>query len=163
MDELQSSWESSTGDVIQLNLCENREMSDAWNEEEGGCQEEHVVRGGARGIEHKEQEVSGIGCGGCPFQVLAYVKGTVQGGPFSQATEVSGSVSLGDLYDVDKIFQYPYLVYLSCSGDNPACFSLNGELYEDGHLDLEILMSSDSQYQKVKLSLSGPAACQAID
>ncbi len=162
MDELESVWENPEQDAIVLTLCEDKEMSDKWDGQES-CQESHVVRGEGRSIEHTEQESSGVGCGGCPFEVLAYVKGTIEGGPFSQAASVAGSVSFGDIYDVDKIFTYPYHVYLTCTGDAPACFSVSGELFEDGHLELEYLKDVNSEYKMFNLSRTGPSGCHAID
>ncbi len=162
MQEVQSVWESREDNNIQLSLCEDMERSDEWNEP-GGCQEAHVVRGMGRALEHKEQEPSGVGCGGCPFMVMTYVKGTIQGGPFTEPTPVAGTVSFGDLYDVEKIYHYPYEIYLYCTDEPSSCESINGSLSESGDLELQILDDINSEYLTVSLTMQGPSACQAID
>ncbi|HSA23829.1 MAG TPA: hypothetical protein P5076_20375, partial [Myxococcota bacterium] len=129
--------EFSTLEGSVLSLCENRELSDAWKDP-GGCQEAHVVRGGGRGLAHSEDEPSSIGCGGCPFAVLAYVKGTWTGAPFAEPVEVEGEVALGDLHEPGGVFGYPFQVYLTCKGDSPACAVIDGELQENGHLALRV-------------------------
>jgi len=140
MQELASEFTSLEGTL--LSLCEDRARSDAWNEP-GGCQEAHVVRGAGRGLVHTEDEPSGIGCGGCPFAVLAYVKGTWSGAPFDSPVEVEGQVGLGDLYEPGGVFAYPYRVDLTCKGDAPACAAIGGELHEDGRLSLRVYQSWD--------------------
>ena len=156
---LESTWGAEGTNGLQLSLCEDRARSDAWDYP-GDCQEAHVVRGDGRGLEHKEDEVSGVGCGGCFFNVLAYVRGLVSGGPFSEPVRVEGGVDLGDLWNVDKVFAFPYRFNLTCTGEVPACYSITGELQENGQLDLEVHLEFDMppEYQET-LPLQGAASC----
>ncbi len=143
MAVLESTWAEDGTDGLQLSLCEDRVRSDAWDNP-GDCQEAHVVRGGGRGLEHKEDEPGG-GCGGCPFGVLAYVQGVISGGPFSEPVSVEGEVYLGDLYNVGSIFAYPHRLDLSCTGEVRACYGISGELQENGQIDIKVHLDNDMQ------------------
>ncbi|MBW2702222.1 MAG: hypothetical protein JRF33_15495 [Deltaproteobacteria bacterium] len=155
---LESTWAIEGTDGLQLSLCEDRVRSDGWDSP-GACKEAHVVRGDGRGLEHKE-DAAGIGCGGCFLGVRAYVRGLVSGGPFSEPVRVEGCVELGDLWNVDKVFAFPYRVNLTCTGEVPACDSITGELQENGQLDLEVHLDFDMppEYQET-LPLQGAASC----
>jgi hypothetical protein len=138
MAEIASVFEG--GEDVVLTLCEDRELSDAW-QDPGGCQEAHVIRGGGRGLAHTESEPSNIGCGGCPFNVLAYVTGTLSGGPFDEPAEVAGEILTGDLYD--EPFAYPFRLNLRCQGGFAPCTMIGGTLEQDGSLTLEVYIHSD--------------------
>ena len=73
-----------------------------------GCEVEHVVRGEGLGEPH-QGTASSVGCGGCPMDVVAHVKGTVEGGPFPETFTVTGRVVLGSNYD-ESPYEYPYLL-----------------------------------------------------
>lgn len=135
--ELETVWSESVAGGFVLTLCEDRERSDAWSYP-GGCQEAHVVRGGGRGLDHKEDEASGIGCGGCPFDVVALVRGTLAGGSLAEPVELEGRVIFGDLHDVGGIYDYPYRLNVICLGEFAACKSIGGELFEDGRLEMKL-------------------------
>ncbi|MBN2499016.1 MAG: hypothetical protein JXR96_30785 [Deltaproteobacteria bacterium] len=161
MLELESVFETSATSAggPRLALCENRELSDAWDSP-GGCQQAHVVRGGGRGIAHMEDGV-GFGCGGCPFGVVAFVRGTWTGEPFAEPVELQGSVGMGDLYDAGEIFSYPYRFYLQCKGEIPACASIDGELDQTGELRLSVHFDQTDVGHYV-LQAGGQAECPAL-
>jgi hypothetical protein len=159
MLELASVYTAGT-DGPSLVLCEDRVRSRAWNDP-GDCQEAHVVRGDGRGVEHKENEPSGIGCGGCPFDVLAYVRGTWTGAPFAEPVEVEGEVRLGDLYSVPEIFSHPYTFELRCVGQSPACAAISGQLDDAGQLVLTVYADYDNPNGAPVTFQTGDAAiCQ---
>ena len=162
MTVLESTWAADETDGLQLSLCEDRVRSDAWDNP-GECVRAHVVRGGGRGLAH-EEDVSGGGCGGCPFGVLAYVQGTISGGPFSEPVPVAGEVYMGDLYDVGSIFSYPHRISLGSTGDVPAFYSISGELQENGQIDIKVYLDQDMQPDhELTLSMRGAATCTTID
>src|SRR6266545_6268067 len=94
--------EAGTGGLV-LSLCEDVAASEGWSPD---CRYQHVVQGGGRGRAH-EEDVGGVGCGGCLFMVVAYVQGTVEGGPFTQPTPVRGMVTLQSGRDSNP-YGFPY-------------------------------------------------------
>ena len=113
---------------LSVALCEDLDAV----EDPSSCQVQHTVRGGGRGRSH-EAEQGGVGCGGCPFATVAFVKGTVSGGSFSAPQAVTGEVTLG--YGTgDDPYGFPYRVTLTCEG-TPSCY-LTGMLEEDGSLQI---------------------------
>lgn len=156
MTELETVFSEVTAGSLKLSLCEDRARSDAW-QEPGGCQEAHVVRGGGRGLEHQEDEPSNIGCGGCPFDVRAYVQGVLEGGEFAEPVALEGTVHLGDLHDPGEVFAYPYALDLRCK-EASCTLLVSGQLHDNGRLELEIRQGwSDSSPVRARLQ-AGPAA-----
>ncbi|NMB76392.1 MAG: hypothetical protein GYA21_14840 [Myxococcales bacterium] len=160
MAELETEFSQSASGGIRLSLCEDRARSDAWNEP-GACGEAHVVRGGGRGIEHEEKEPSGIGCGGCPFSVLAYVTATIDGGPFAEPVSLAGEVRMGDLYRPSEVFAYPYTLELARCKEQGCDVRVHGLLYADGRLELEVRRGDFSLLTTARLQAGPAAVCAA--
>jgi hypothetical protein len=107
-----------------------------------GCEVEHVVRGKGLGEPHQGTE-SSVGCGGCPMEVVAYVTGTVEGGPFTDTLAVTGRVVLGSNYDQSP-YDYPYQIALDAvDGDN--IYRLEGTM-TDSELRVEIRLPSRTDW-----------------
>ena len=140
------------GEGLNLMLCED--VAAAEEQPNGDCQVDHVVRAGGLGERHREDH-SGIGCGGCPFDVVAFVRGQVDGGPFAEPAAVSGRVHLQSGYD-DRPYAFPYYVDLYCDDEASPC-SLGGTLHEDGRLEL----ASFDQHHQIDADLDrlGDVAC----
>lgn len=137
---------------LTLALCEDLSAAEA--QPNGDCQIDHVVRAGGLGERHHEEH-SNIGCGGCPFDVVAFVHGQVAGGPFGEPVPVRGMVHLGRNYG-ERPYAFPYYVDLSCEDETAPC-SLGGTLYEDGRLELA---SFDQNHQlDTDLTRLGDTAC----
>ncbi len=143
--------ESGAGDLV-LSLCEDVAASEGWRP---GCRYQHVVQGGGRGLAH-EEDVGGVGCGHCFFWVIAYVQGTVDGGPFAQPTAVRGSVNLRSGYDDDP-YGFPYYLDLNCDGTDPC--HLQGPLDAAGAIDLQVTVGTTSTTSQQMLARQAPAAC----
>jgi len=107
-----------------------------------GCEVDHVVRGQGLGEPHKGAE-SGVGCGGCPMEVVAHVTGTVEGGPFSDTLTVTGRVVLGNNFD-DSPYDYPYHVELDAV-DGDSIYRLEGVM-TDTELRVEIRQPSRTDW-----------------
>jgi hypothetical protein len=107
--------------------------------ENGSCQVEHVVRAGGKGETHRGTD-TGNGCGGCPMDVVAYVRGEAEEGPFDGTVEVTGQVILGSNYEADP-YEFPYLIELDAvEGDT--LYRIEGELYEDGTVRVSVTAPS---------------------
>lgn len=142
METIASSW-SSSGSATELSLCEDLTVELGDN----GCHYGHQVRGGGRGLRHEHE--GGIGCGGCPLDTGAAVKGT-----FSSASlgtvEVAGTIHLQSAYHDDP-YEFPYHVDLHCVTGQ--C-TLSGILNEDGSLELDV-----DGVLPVTLARTAAAAC----
>ena len=147
MAVIASRWTSPSG--LTLSLCEDVSAP----EQGGGCDVEHVVRGGGRGRSHEEER--GIGCGGCPSRNLAVVNGFISGGGLSGTVMVKGEVTLGGLGD-ENPYEFPYNVSFTCVGQ-PCSFQ--GTLEEDGSLELTSYDSTTATSVITALTVVGPASC----
>lgn len=101
----------------------------------GDCQVANVVRGGGRGADHMESGGGGVGCGGCTFVNLAFVRATVTAGGLTGA-DVTGRIGLGTSYDDDP-YAFPYDVNLECTDPAMPC-EVTGTLDENGALDADV-------------------------
>jgi hypothetical protein len=148
-DEIERAWSTSGG--LQLSLCEDR--SAPGPDVANTCQIEHVVRGDGSAPAHSEPR--GGGCGGCPFENVAYVRGTVSGGGLAQPLVITGTIYLGgagsDPYD------YPYNIGLSCAA--PASCELYGQLEADGTLAIDSVTGLDITHASLAFAPTGRAAC----
>ncbi|MDX2089446.1 MAG: hypothetical protein SFX73_16455 [Kofleriaceae bacterium] len=137
---------------LNLSLCEDVSVPDT---EENDCQVQHVVRGDNRGREH-EESTGGVGCGGCPFANVAYVRGTVSGGTFAQPVTVTGTVSLGYAAGDDP-YDYPYAVDMQCMA--PADCSLGGMLEADGTVNITFAEGLGDAGAQLVFTPGGAASC----
>ena len=144
-------WASADG-ATALTLCEDAARAEA--EPADGCVVEHVARGDGSGPTHEASDPDGLGCGGCPFAAVAYVRGTlVHAG---REVPVRGQVWLGS---DGEPYALPYGLDLRCEGAGAACGML-GERTEDGRL--ELMLEEDglpTSAPPVELRLTGPAPC----
>ena len=70
------------------------------------------------------------------MEVVAFVDGTVEQGPFDDEVKVTGKVILGSNFD-ENPYAFPYQVELDgVSGDDS--YRITGELFEDGTVDLKV-------------------------
>jgi len=136
---------------LTVSLCEDVDAIEDTN----NCQVGHTVRGGGRGRRH-DQDSGGIGCGGCQYHTVAYVKGTVSGGPLAGPRAVTGEIQLGL---GENPYGFPYDVDLDCD-DTPSTCQLTGTLAEDGSLQLTFSDNmSAANTVTVDLTAVGEAAC----
>ena len=138
---------------MNLSLCEDLETAGA--QANGDCQIDHVVRAGGLGEKHHEEH-SNIGCGGCPFELVAFVRGQVVGGPFAEPTPVRGQVHLQTYGASDRPYSFPYYVHVTCEDEAYPC-SLEGTLYEDGRF--ELLVSEQGHQANFDLDRLGASVC----
>jgi hypothetical protein len=119
LDRLEGTWvaDSESGD-LRLVLCED-EMRADYNAEESPdeCDHDHVVRAQSRSA-RETRERGSVGCGGCPFDVNAYLDGTVRGGPLPEPIAVEITAEIGDGYD-DKPYDPPYFLVGRLETDAP--------------------------------------------
>ncbi|HEY4182157.1 MAG TPA: hypothetical protein VGM90_35180 [Kofleriaceae bacterium] len=127
-DEIARTYRADGG--FELSLCED--VTAPGRDESNTCVIEHVVRGD--GSAPKDSESHGGGCGGCPFDNVAYVRGVVSGTGLAQPLSVTGTVYLGAGAGADP-YDYPYNVELACAA--PAMCSLSGQLDEHGILTID--------------------------
>ena len=150
MQDILSHW--SDGD-LEIYLCED--VQTAEGQVNGDCQVEHVARAGGLGEAHSENH-SGVGCGGCPFMLVAYVEGTLSGGPFSEGpVTLRGEVNMSGGY-ADDPYDLPYSFYLSCDEDMGDCW-VDGTIERGGTLRLSV--SKSGQASDHVLDLTGSSSC----
>jgi hypothetical protein len=145
MTAIESTW--SSGDLV-VSLCEDVTAPDA---DENDCDVEHVVRGDGRGREHSEDH-GGVGCGGCPFSAVAFVKGTVSGGGLPTPVSVTGEITLSATSSDDP-YAYPYDVQLRCDAPGTSC-TFYGTLDENGMLEIR-----SGSVAAATLGRTAPASC----
>ena len=136
-----------SADTLTVSLCEDV----AAPESDNTCQVEHVIRGGGRGRRHEEYH-GNVGCGGCPYDAVAYVKGTVSGGSFTTPVAVVGEVYPGFEAPAERPYAYPFRVVLRCR-DGGCAF--DGFVQEDGRLQL----IDSSSNATTELAPGGAASC----
>jgi hypothetical protein len=113
---VEKTWTLQTddGDIV-ITLCEDPAPSDVEagiEAGEDGCQIGHVVRGDGSTTSRTEEEAGGVGCGGCPFSTVAFVKGTATGGGFGVlAQPINGTIFMQTRYDEDP-YALPYTLDL---------------------------------------------------
>jgi hypothetical protein len=153
MASITRAWTQAGGDLA-IELCEDLAAPAVPSND---CQVENVVRGGGRGTSHSESR--GGGCGGCPFDNLAYVKGSVSGGGFAAPARVTGSVYVGDGHSGDDPYSYPYTILLSCDDAAAPC-RIEGTLEADGSLHVTTERDSEvAPATEVELTPTGAASC----
>jgi hypothetical protein len=155
MAAIESAWSEAGG--LSLTLCEDVARSDASPQD--GCVVDHVVRGAGAGQDQCTSHPDGCGAGGCPYENVAYVRGTAGGSPISGAVAVSGRVDLQWGY-ADDPYAYPYRLELSCDDPGAPC-SINGTLESDGRVDVALTIGppgSGSETHHV-LDRTGAATC----
>lgn len=146
-----STWSASTP-ALSISLCEDPTAL----EPDQPCQVQHMVRGEGRGRRHEEDNGS-IGCGGCPFAAVAFVKGTASGAglPGTGPVAIAGEVRLS-FANPDDPYEFPYQVVLKCIDPLQPC-SLFGTLQEDGTLELD--SNTGDTVAPVALARTGTATC----
>ena len=70
------------------------------------------------------------------MEVVAFVDGTVEQGPFDDEARVTGKVILGSNFD-ENPYAFPYQVELDADVGEDS-YRITGELHEDGTVDLEV-------------------------
>jgi len=155
MAEIASVWVQDGDQRAVLSLCEDVTVPDR---NPADCQVEHIVRGGGRGIAHEESH-GGVGCGGCPFDNVAYVRGTAEGGGLTGKVAVVGTVQLSATADDDP-YAYPYDFDLKCQDKTTPC-SITGTLTRDGRLAATFTPGSATPSYKPShhLARTGAATC----
>lgn len=145
-------WASADG-AVTLTLCEDVETAQA--EPADGCGVEHVARGDGSGPAHETEYSNNIGCGGCQFAAVAYVRGTlVRDG---RERPVRGEVWLGDGSDADP-YALPYRLELDCEEATDTRCGAAGTLDEEARMALT-LEEGGSTTPAPALRLAGPAPC----
>jgi hypothetical protein len=157
MGAIASTWSEPGG--LTLTLCEDVERSAAWTGPDD-CVVDHVVRGGGLGMNHVERHDLGMGCGGCSYDVVAWVTGTVSGPGLAGDVRVSGNVWLQSARDDDP-YGYPYTLDLTCDGAVQACL-ITGSLDSDGSIRSTLVLDpSGGERTETPYALSrvGVAVC----
>ena len=158
MAKIERSWSGPmTGDPIgTVTICEDQARADQAATAAGSsdCETAHVVRGGGRGTPQM-RDVGGVGCGGCQFQVLAYVTATVE--DFAgNTTTLTGNVYFASAYHGDTSTM-PYKVILNAPGG-----TLEGDIVADGSLVVSsFTVGTTTISAPVTLSPIGTATCSA--
>ncbi len=137
MAAIARAWSEPAG--LALSLCEDVARSQAWTGPDG-CQVDHVVRGGGLGLEHSETHADGCGAGGCPYRVLAYVRGTAEGAGLPAPAAVAGTVELQS-WRADDPYAHPYTLTLSCTDPASPC-GIAGTLGADGAIDAVLTLGA---------------------
>jgi hypothetical protein len=145
--------------ALALSLCEDVAASRGFTPE---CRYQHVVQGDGRGLAHEESH-SEIGCGGCLFRVVAFVVGTVSGGPFVAPASVRGTVTLQSGHDEDP-YGFPWGLDLRCEDPAAPCV-VTGALRPGGALELTVSLTDGAGVTLSRtdhaLSRAGAATCAA--
>ena len=159
MAKIERTWSGPmTADPIgTVTICEDRARADQAAAAAGSsdCAIAHVVRGGGRGTAQM-RDVGGVGCGGCEFQVLAYVTATVESFD-GTTTTLTGNVYFASAYHGDTSTM-PYKVVLrDAAGD-----SLQGTIVDNGSLVVSsFTLGTTTISAPVTLSPVGTATCPA--
>lgn len=148
-----STWTEAGAGGLVLSLCEDVARSDAW--EGPDCGLEHLVMGGGRSLEHSETH-SDLGCGGCLYEVQAYVVGTLQGGALPAPVSVRGTIYLRSGEDEDP-YALPWGFTLYCETDG-AC-EAQGRILSDGSLEGSLSVPTDATPVQYDLTRTGDAVC----
>jgi hypothetical protein len=157
MAAIASDWSAPSGLVISL--CEDVARSAAWAGPDG-CNVDHVVRGGGLGLDHVERHDVRPGCGGCSYQVKAWVLGSVSGPGLTGTVPVSGYVELQSSLDEDP-YGFPYTIRLACDETVQVC-SVTGSLEATGGIAATLVLGptgpgqAETQHSLTRL---GAAVC----
>lgn len=152
MKHVLGSWSTADTNVL-LSLNEDVEMADEAAANQTDCSEDHIVRPG-RGEDHVVDHGRGIGCGGCQFDVMAYVQGELRNASSPEPVQLRGEVQLGDGYQGEP-YALPYTIWLS-TVDYELVFS--GEVDRQGVLRLSQTAGPDLQWGEIHLRLNSGAA-----
>lgn len=101
---------------------------------DNGCQIDHIVRDNGQGIAKTRQEPSNVGCGGCPFDVVAFVQAELDHPALEAPLKLSGRVKLGSSWDDDP-YAPPYVVGLQAEGSTAW---IEGELDAAGDFKVSV-------------------------
>jgi hypothetical protein len=140
--------------ALTLALCEDLAREAEWTGPD--CDFEHVVKGGGRGLPHRESH-SGTQCGGCPFQAAVLVQGQAAGGPFSAPVQVEGMVWLQDPREKHP-YDFPYHVNLWCVDRQAPC-AIEGTIDATGHLELGASLGTPGAATRHALDRVGAPTC----
>jgi hypothetical protein len=159
MAAIASAWTEGGGDLT-LSLCEDTARSAAWTGSDG-CVVDHVVRGGGLGLAHTESHPEG-GCtmGGCPWNAVAYVAGTVSSAALGGERAVAGEVSL-DAEGSENPYAHPYRIQVTCADAANPC-ALTGTLAADGTISATLVVGPYGPGQAETphaLARAGASAC----
>jgi hypothetical protein len=154
MQSILGTW-TAPGAPITLTVCEDIEAaeSEAAQRAPGNCQVDHVVRPG-RGTAHSEDH-SGVGCGGCPFSVHAFVTVELAHPDLPEPVVASGAVVIGDGYEDDP-YSPPYRIEALVDGRY-----ISAEIDGDGELRFTNMDGAGqlTVADMPRLELSDSAAC----
>ncbi len=121
------------GKIITLNICENTSAVATYHADVDAdtCLLDHTVRSAPYAT---IQRAHGIGCGGCPLDVVAPVTATLQHTEIPFALELGGQVVLGNGYDSNP-YNLPYILSLYASGSQ----RLDGTITAHGRIELDTM------------------------
>lgn len=125
------------GKIVTLTICEDKaRVASEWVPQDGQtCQREHTV--GSAPYNRIERAHGGVGCGGCPFSVVAPVRATLQHPDIGARLALSGDVKLGDGHDSNP-YALPYSFGLRYGASiNSATQYVNGSITTGGRLALD--------------------------
>lgn len=146
-------WSTSDGSTV-LTLCEDVEKADETAAMQGGCNYDHVVRPG-RGEDRVVADQGGVGCGGCPFALTAFVRGELQHASLVEPVQIWAEVDLGRAEQSDP-YALPYLLSLSTVDRK---WEFHGEIDQQGDLRLSQSYGPELLQGEFDLRLGGAAAC----
>jgi hypothetical protein len=125
------------GKIVTLTICEDKaRVASEWVPQDGQtCQREHTV--GSAPYNRLERAHGGVGCGGCPFSVVAPITATLQHPDIAVDIDLGGSVSLGDGYDSNP-YALPYDLGLANGSDGAwGAQRVGGTITNRGRIELE--------------------------
>jgi hypothetical protein len=156
MATIAQTYQQAGPDGLVLSICEDTARSDPWQPTGSDCQVGHVVKGGGRGVAHTEEH-GNVGCGGCPFATVAYVRATADGPALGGPVSLGGEVVLGD---DNAPYTLPFTISLACEDPNAPC-ELSGVINVDGSITATLVVGTGSTAVTTGYGLSsaGQAAC----
>jgi hypothetical protein len=161
MKAIEQGWSGKIGEVpIGVSLCEDVAAND--QETEDACQLDHVVKGDDRGTDKTVEQEDGVGCGGCPFNVLTHVTATVLK-PDQQTVTMTGTVRLGSRNEANP-YTGDWGIWLAAPADaDGKVLKLEGRILATGALQLDgatlYSQSWTTTTDNVELAPDGAATC----
>lgn len=154
-----STWTSADGSTISI--CEDVARSNAWTPGDP-CVNEHVVRGGGRGIEHiARHSERGCGGGGCIYGTSVPVNATLVRASSPDPVALSGEVRL-NYHGGGDPYAMPYRLYAPCTAAEPHC-SFEASVLDADRLEGEFVVGYPGTPQavttRVVMTRTGPATC----
>lgn len=135
MERIERVWFGTVGEgPISISVCEDKAANDQL--EEGGCDVDHVVKGGGRGTTRTADQAGGVGCGGCSLSALTNVVAIVHM-PDGNSAVMRGTVRLGSAYEENPYTGDWGLWLATPEGYEGKAVQIEGRILEDGKLLLD--------------------------